>query len=99
MMKQDQIVMKDLENVISDIQKIDFGVAIFQKQLVENCLLIDLIKIYDTKLKLDDKFKIYYDKRPCKIYIENVPANIIKRHHLKKNVYLQIMSIGLSSIV
>ena len=29
MMKQDQIVMKDLENVISDIQKIDFGVAIF----------------------------------------------------------------------
>ena len=29
MMKQDQIVMKDLENVISDIQKIDFGVTIF----------------------------------------------------------------------
>lgn len=28
MMKQDQIVMKDLENVISDIQKIDFGVTI-----------------------------------------------------------------------
>lgn len=46
---------------------------------------------------MDDKFKIYYDKRPCNMYIKNVAATIIKGNHLKRYVYLQIMSIGLSS--
>ena len=50
------------------------------------------------KVKLDDKFKIYYGDRPCGIYIKNVAANIIKNHHLKRNVYLQIMSISLSDL-
>ena len=33
------------------------------------------------------------------IYIKSVAANIIKGHHLKRNVYLQIMSIGLSDLI
>ena len=69
----------------------------FEKQLVENCPLIDLLNFDNEKSKLDDKFKIYYDKRPCNIYIKNVAATIIKGNHLKRYVYLQIMSIGLSS--
>ena len=31
--------------------------------------------------------------------MESVAANIMKRHHLKGNVYLQIMSIGLSDLM
>ena len=31
--------------------------------------------------------------------MESVAANIMKRHHLKRNVYLQVMSIGLSDLM
>ena len=48
---------------------------------------------------MDDKFKIYYGEKPCEIYIKSVAANIIKGHHLKRNVYLQIMLIGLSDLI
>ena len=50
-------------------------------------------------MKLDDKFKIYYDDGPCDIYVKSVAANVIKGHHLKRRIYLQIMSIGLSDLI
>lgn len=59
-------------------------------------MLIDLLKFNCRKVKLDDEFKVHYNEGPCDFYIKSVAANIIKGHHLKKNVYLQIMSIGLS---
>ena len=31
---------------------------------------------------------------PCKYYLKSVCANVIKSFHLKRNTYLQIMSIG-----
>ena len=43
--------------------------------------------------------KITYDEKPCKIYLKTVCANIIKGHHLERNAYLQIMSIGFSDMV
>ena len=59
-------------------------------------MLIDLLKFNCRKVKLDDEFKVHYNEGTCDFYIKSVAANIIKGHHLKKNVYLQIMSIGLS---
>lgn len=59
-------------------------------------MLIDLLKFNCRKVKLDDEFKVHYNEGPCDFYIKSVAANIIKGQHLKKNVYLQIMSIGLS---
>ena len=59
-------------------------------------MLIDLLKFNCRKVKLDDEFKVHYNEGPCDFYIKSVATNIIKGHHLKKNVYLQIMSIGLS---
>ena len=32
-------------------------------------------------------------------FTKSVAANIIRRHHLKRNIYLQIMSIGLSNLI
>lgn len=58
--------------------------------------MIDLLKFDCRKLILDDEFKVHYNEGPCDFYIKSVAANIIKGHNLKKNVYLQIMSIGLS---
>ena len=67
---------------------------------------IDLVISYiqemiNTKLSslLDDKFKVFYNERPCNIYIKNIAATIIKGHHLKRNIYLQNMSIGLSDLI
>ena len=71
----------------------------FEKQHVEKYPLINLLEFDYRKVKLDGKFKIYYDDGPCEIYIKNVAANIIKRHHLKRNIYLQIMLIGLSDLI
>ena len=48
---------------------------------------------------MSDNFKIHYDDGPCDIYIKTVTANIIKGHNLKRNVYLQIMSISLSDLI
>ena len=48
---------------------------------------------------MDDNFKIYCDDGPCEIYNKNVAANIIKGHHLKRKIYLQILSIGLSDLI
>ena len=62
-------------------------------------MLIDLLKFNCRKVKLDDEFKVHYNEGPCDFYIKSVAANIIKGHHLKKNVYLQIMSIGLSDLI
>ena len=50
-------------------------------------------------MKLDDKFKVFYDEGPCDIYIKNFAAIIIKGHHLKRNFYLQIISIGLPGLI
>ena len=71
----------------------------FSKKYVEKNLLIDLLKFDYRKVKLNDKYEIYYDDGPCEIYIKNVPAHIIKGHHLKRNIYLQIMSISLSDFI
>ena len=46
-----------------------------------------------------DNFIIPYDERPCDIYIKNVAASMIKGRHLKRNIYLEIMSIGLSDLI
>ena len=70
----------------------------FEKQHVENYPLIDLLKFDYNKVKLDDKFKVFYDERPCDIYIKNFPATIIKGYHLKRNIYQQIISVGLSDL-
>ena len=71
----------------------------FEKQLVEKYPLINLLDFDYREVKFDDKFKIYYDDGTCEIYIKNVAANIIKGHHLKRNIYLQIMSIGLYDLI
>ena len=34
-------------------------------------------------MKVDDKFKVFYDKGPRNTYIKNFAATIIKGHHLK----------------
>ena len=61
--------------------------------------MIDLLKFDYRQVRLDDKFKIYYDDGLCEIYIKSVAANIIKGYHLKRNVYLHIMSNGLSDLI
>ena len=61
--------------------------------------MIVLLKFDYRKVTLDEKFKIKYDSGPCEIYMKSVAANIIKGHHLKRNIYLQIMSIGLSDLI
>ena len=71
----------------------------FEKRHVEKYLLIDLLKPDFRKVIVCDNFKIRYDDEPCDIYIKNVPASITKGRHLKINVYLQIMSIGLSDLI
>ena len=43
--------------------------------------------------------KITYDEKPCRIFFKTVCANVIKGHHLKRNTYLQLMSIGFSDIL
>ena len=43
--------------------------------------------------------KTTYDEKPCRIFFKTVCANVIKGHHLKRNTYLQIMSIGFSDIL
>ena len=70
----------------------------FKRQHVKTYPLIDLRKFVYRKVRLDDKFKIYYDGRSCDI-TKSTAANIIKGHHLKRNVYRQIMSIGLTNLL
>ena len=70
-----------------------------KKQHVKKYQLIDLLKFDYKQVRLDDKFKIYYDDGLCEIYIKSVAANVIKRYHLKRNVYQQIMSISLSDMI
>ena len=62
----------------------------FRKQYAENYPLVDLLKFDYRKVKLDEKFNVFYDEWPSDIYIKNFAATIIKRHHLKRNIYLQI---------
>ena len=62
----------------------------FKKQYAENYPLVDLLKFDYRTVKLDEKFKVFYDEWPCNIYIKNFAATIIKGHHLKRNIYLQI---------
>ena len=50
-------------------------------------------------MKLDDKFKVLLDEGLCDIYIKNFTATIIKENHLKRNIYLQIVLIGLSDLI
>ena len=62
----------------------------FKKQHVEKYPMIDLfdLKIDYRKVKLDDNFKIHYDEGSSEIYIKSVAANMMKEHHLKRNIYL-----------
>ena len=71
----------------------------FEKQHVEKYLLIDLLKFDYRKVILCNNFKIRYDQGPCDIYMKTVATTILKGHHLRRNVYLQIMSIGLSDLI
>ena len=57
------------------------------------------IFVHDVINLLYYNFKIHYDDAPCDIYIKNVAASLIKGRHLKINVYLQIISIGLSDLI
>ena len=97
------VLQKDTDLVISCIQKlisIKLLISIFfERQLVKKYPLIDLLKFDYRKVRLDEKFEIYYDNGPCEIYMKNVAANIIQGHHLKRKVYLQIISIGLSDLI
>ena len=61
--------------------------------------MIDLLKSDFRKVIVCDNFKIHYDDGPYDIYIKNVAASIIEGCHLKRNVYLQIMSIGISDLI
>ena len=71
----------------------------FEKQHVEKYPLIDFFKFDLRKVKFDNNFKIHYDEGSCEIYMKSVAANITKGHHLKRNVYRQIVSIGLSGLI
>ena len=88
----DFLYSRDDQNKIVDLH-------FFEMQHVEEYPLIDLLKFDYRKVKLVDKIKIYYGDGPCQIYIKSVAANIIKSHQLKRNVYLQVMSIGLSDLI
>ena len=61
--------------------------------------MIDVLQTDCNKIKLDKEFGIYYDNCPCDIGIRNFTAGVIKGRHLKRHVYLQIMSIGLSDLI
>ena len=61
--------------------------------------LTDILTFDYNQLKLEDEMKITYDEKPCKIYLKTVCANVIKGHHLKRNIYLQIMPIGFSDMM
>ena len=61
--------------------------------------MIDVFQIDCNKIKLDHRFRIRYDNSPCDIVIRNFAAGIIAGRHLKRNAYLQIMSIGLSDLI
>ena len=43
--------------------------------------------------------KIIYYEKPCKIDLKTTYAKVFKGHHLKRNTYLSIMSIGFSDLV
>ena len=60
---------------------------------------INIFTFEYNKLKLEYNMNITYNKKPCKIYLKTVCANVIKGHHLKGNTYLQIMSIIFSDMV
>ena len=69
------------------------------RQHVEKGPMIDVFQIDRNKIKLDHRFRIRYDNSPCDIGIRNFAAGIIAGRHLKRNAYLQIMSIGLSDLI
>ena len=69
------------------------------RQHVEKCPMIDVFQIDCNKIKLDHKFRIRNDSSPSDIGIRNFAAGIITGRHLKRNAYLQIMSIGLSDLI
>ena len=62
-------------------------------------VLINIFTFEYNKLKLEYNMKITYTKKPCKVYLKTLCANVIKSHHFKGNTYLQIMSIISSDMV
>ena len=70
----------------------------YQKEHVEKFPTINLLEIDCNKVKLHDEFKVHYENGPCDISIKNIAACIVKGRHLKWNIYLQIMSVGLSDL-
>lgn len=58
-----------------------------------------IFKFDCNKLKLEGEMNLTYDRKPCRVYFKTVWANVIRGHHLKRNIYLQIMSIGISELV
>ena len=83
---------------INDSYKI-VDLQFFEKQHVAKYPLIDVLKFDYRKVVLCNNFKIHYDQGPCDIYMKTVAATILKGHHLKRNIYLQIMSISLSDLI
>ena len=71
----------------------------FEKSDLPGYLLINVLQFDHKKLKLEDNIKVTYDEKPCWIYFKTVCTNVIKGHHLKRNTYLQIMSVGFSDMV
>ena len=71
----------------------------YEKQNVEKFPTTDLLETDCNKVKLDDEFKVHYENDPCDISIKKITACIVNGHHLKKNIYLQIMSFGLSNLI
>ena len=71
------------------------------KKLVrfEYWTVVGILQFDHKKLKLEEDMKTTYDEKPCRIFFKTVCANVIKGHHLKRNTYLQIMSIGFSDIL
>ena len=57
------------------------------------------MKFECNKLKLEHNMKIIYNEKPCKIDLKTTYAKVFKGHHLKRNTYLSIMSIGFSDLV
>ena len=94
-------LLKDLNIVNYCTQEMDGTVELnfHEKQHVEKFPTIDLIETDCNKVKLDDEFKVHFENNPCDISIKKIAACIAKGHYLKRNIFLQIMSIGLSDLI
>ena len=70
---------------------------LYEKQHVESFPAFNLVKIDFKRIKLDNEFKVHYDNDSFDI--KKIVACIVKGHHLKRTIYLQVISIGLSDLI